>query len=249
MAIISLINRKGGVGKSTISINLAAGLARSGRRVLLIDTDSQGQAGRALGCSPEIGLAELVLGEARPQEAIHPARENLWLLAGGRSLSGLKRWITRKDYGGEQTLAEALSPLEDQYDLAILDTSPGWDALTVNALFYAERILAPVALEVLALQGLLEFQASLAAIQRYHPRLLLSDVLPTFLDRRGSKTAGGPGHLQGQYSAQLFAAPRYCRRPLEWPAPGPNIFEYAPQSTGAEDYQKLTERILSHGEA
>lgn len=249
MEKIAVALSKGGVGKTTTAVNLAAGLARAGRRVLLIDTDTQGQAGRALGCSPDTGLAELVLGEARPDEAVHPARENLWLLAGGRSLSGLKRWITRKDYGGEQTLAEALSPLEDQYDLAIVDTSPGWDALTVNALFYAGHILAPVALEVLALQGLLEFQANLAAIQKYRPQLALSDVLPTFLDRRVRKSAEILAQLEGHYASQLCQPVRYSVRLSECPGHGMSIFEYAPQSTGAEDYQKLTERILSHGQA
>ena len=81
------------------------------------------------------------------------------MLSGGRSLAGLKRLITQKDFGGEQTLVEALQPIEGIYDYVVMDTAPGWDALTVNVLFYAEDILAPVSLEVMTLQGLMEFPA------------------------------------------------------------------------------------------
>ena len=105
---------KGGVGKSTTAVSVAAGLARAGARVLLVDTDTQGQVAGMLGVQPRMGLAELLSGEHRPAQAIIEARERLWLLAGGRALAGLKRLIDRKDFGGEQTLVEALAPLEGQ---------------------------------------------------------------------------------------------------------------------------------------
>ena len=238
---------KGGVGKTTTAVNLAAGLGLSGYRVLLVDMDSQGQAGKSLGIQPNGGLAELVAGETTLEEAIVPARANLWLLAGGRGLAGLKRVITRKDFGGEQTVAEALAPLEGQYDYVILDTGPGWDALSVNALFYAGEVLVPVSLEVLTLQGLSEFARSMASVQQYHPALQLRYVLPTFFDRRVRKSEEILEQLTAYYSPQLCEPIRYNVRLSEAPGYGQTIFEYAPRSAGAEDYQKLTERIASDG--
>jgi chromosome partitioning protein len=87
-----------------------------------------------LGVAPEAGLAEVVTGEATFEDAAIEARERLWLLAGGRELAGVKRLIDRKDFSGEKTLGDALQPLEKRFDYLICDTSPGWDALTVNVL-------------------------------------------------------------------------------------------------------------------
>src|SRR5512139_664838 len=122
MRKIAVALSKGGVGKTTTAVNLAAGLANAGKRVLLVDVDTQGQAGKSLGCDHDGGLAELAAGETDPGRLLPAGRENLWLLAGGRGLAGLKRTITRKDYGGEQTLTEALSGLDGSYDYVILDT-------------------------------------------------------------------------------------------------------------------------------
>jgi chromosome partitioning protein len=247
MRKIAVALSKGGVGKTTTAVSLAAGLARAGQRVLLVDVDSQGQASRALGCDPPLGLAELVSGEAALGEVLSQARQNLWLLAGGRALAGLKRSITRKDFGGERTLAEALEPLDGQFDFAVLDTAPGWDALTVNALFYVTETLAPVSLEVMTLQGLREFSHSLTAIQHYHPALSLTYILPTFYDRRVKKSAEILEQLSQHYPEQVCQPVRYNVRLSECPGYGQTIFEFAPHSPGAEDYQTLTERILGNG--
>jgi chromosome partitioning protein len=249
MRKLAIALSKGGVGKTTTAVNLAAGLALAGQHVLLIDVDTQGQAARALGTAPTAGLAELATGEADLAEAILQARENLSLLAGGRGLASLKRLITRKDFGGEQTLVEALAPLDDRYDFAVLDTAPGWDALSVNALFYASEVLAPVSLEVMTLQSLLDFTGSLAAIGRYRPELALRYVLPTFLDRRVRKSDEILNQLGSHFGARVCAPIRYNVRLSEAPGYGQTIFEYAPHSPGADDYRALTERILSDGRA
>ena len=244
MRKLAIALSKGGVGKTTTAVNLAAGLALAGRHVLLIDVDTQGQAAKALGLAPLAGLAELTTGEADTGRAVVSARANLDLLGGGRGLASLKRLITRKDFGGEQTLAEALAPLDGRYDFAVLDTAPGWDALSVNALFYADEVLSPVSLEVMTLQSLLDFTHSLGAIQRYHPELALRYVLPTFLDRRVRKSDEILTQLGNHYGSQLCAPIRYNVRLSEAPGYGLTVFEYAPHSPGADDYRALAERIL-----
>jgi len=244
MRRIAIALSKGGVGKTTTAVNLAAGLARSGKTVLLVDVDTQGQVARALGCEPPAGLAEFIQGEVSIEDACFLARDNLWLLSGGRTLVGLKRVITRKDFGGEQTLAEAFDGLEDHYDYILLDTAPGWDALTVNVLFYAQAVLTPVSLEVMTLQGLIDFSRSMTTIQRYRDDLTLKYVVPTFFDRRVKKSEEILNQLQDHYGDQLCSPIRYNVRLSEAPGHGQTIFEYSPRSAGAQDYQKLTERIL-----
>lgn len=244
MRRIAVALSKGGVGKTTTTVNLAAGLARKGRRVLLVDMDTQGQVTKMLGLQPQAGVAEVVNSELAPAAAVVSARPGLWVLPGGRALAGVKRTIDRKEYGGERTISEALAPLADAYDYAIVDTAPGWDVLTVNALFYADEVIAPVALEIMALQGLMEFSQSLRAIQRYHEQLSLRYIVPTFLDRRVRKSDEILQQLRSHFEAQVCTPIRYSVRLSEAPGFGQTIFEYAAASPGAEDYLALTERIL-----
>lgn len=249
MRKIAIALSKGGVGKTTTAVNLAAGLARAGHRVLLVDMDTQGQSAQALGLRPEVGLGEVVMDNLPLQQAILTAREGISLVAGGRSLAGLKRVIARKEFGGERTLAESLAPLEGRYNLALVDTAPAWDSLTVNALFYASEVLIPVALEVMALQGMIEFTRSIASLQEYHPSLSLRYVLPTFMDRRVKKSAEILTQLQGHFADLVCDPIRYNVRLSEAPGHGQSIFEYAPRSAGAQDYQRLTERIMKDGKS
>lgn len=246
---IAVALSKGGVGKTTTAVSLAADLAQRGNSVLLIDLDTQGQAARALGVQPQLGITEVVSEETSAADAVCSARPRLWLLAGGRPLAGLKRIITRKEYGGERTLAEALTGWDEQFEYVIVDTAPGWDALTVNALFYASSILAPVSMEVLTLQGLAEFNQSIGAIQKYNPSLALKYILPTFFDRRVKKSDEILAQLRQHYPQQVCQPVRYSVRLSEAPGYGQTIFEYAPGSSGATDYANLTERILSDGDA
>jgi chromosome partitioning protein len=235
---------KGGVGKTTTAVNMAAGLALAGRRTLLVEVDTQGQAARALGLRPTAGLSDLIAGSAAPGETIMLARDRLWLLAGGRDLAGVKHQISRAEFRGEQTLSESLAPLSDAYDYVILDTGPGWDVLTVNALFYAAEILTPVSLEIMTLSSLIEFRQSVGAIQRYHPKLELRYILPTFLDRRVRKSGEILQQLNSAFGSGVCAPVRYSVKLSEAPGYGQTVFEYAPHSPGAEDYMKLTERII-----
>jgi len=248
MRRIAVSLSKGGVGKTTTAVNLAAGLALAGFNVLLVDTDTQGQASYMLGVKPKAGLTELMTGEVIPQECLLKARERLWLLAGGRSLAGVKRLIARKDFRGEMTLAEALTPFDGQFDYVIVDTSPGWDVLTINVLFYVQEVLIPVSLEVMAIQGLLEFSRSLASVQNYHKELTLKYVVPTFLDKRVKQSEEILQQLTSYYNSRMCPPIRYNVRLSEAPGYGKTIYEYAPGSPGARDYRDLVRRVAGNDE-
>ena len=234
---------KGGVGKTTTAVNLAAGLALGGYRVLLVDTDTQGQDSFVLGVKPKGGLVELINGELTAEETIVGARKNLWLLAGGKSIAGLKRMIDRKDFGGELTLTETLARVEHLFDYVIVDTSPGWDPITVNVLFYIAEVLTPVSMEVMSLQGLVEFLKALASIQKYRKELALKYIVPTFQDRKARKTMGIMEKLELMYGPILCPPIRYNEMLSEAPAHGQTIYEFAPGCSGAHDYRELVRRV------
>lgn len=235
---------KGGVAKSTSAVSIAHGLSMTGKKVLLIDSDDQGQDSYLLGVHPERGLAEVLNEEFSPSEAAHEARPGLFILAGGKELSGVKRFIGRKDYGAEKTLSEALSNIEGQFDFVLVDTSPAWDTLTINALFYCTELLIPVSLEALSLNSLAEFAQRLEGVRKFNPSLKHSFLLPTFADGRVKKSKEIMGILEKHYNSTLCAPIRYCSRISEASGFGQTIFEYAPKSTGAQDYKRMVERIM-----
>ncbi len=234
---------KGGVGKTTTSVNLSAGLALAGHKVLLVDTDTQGQSSYILGTKPRAGLTELLTKELSPEECIIRARKNLWLLAGGKSLAGVKRIIDRKSFGAEWTLSEALKDLEHRYDYVIIDTAPGWDQLIVNVLFYATEVLVPVALEVMPLQGLAEFMKSLGSIQKYRKEVVLKYIVPTFMDTRIKGPETIYSQLKKLYPEYICTPIRYSESLSEAPSYGKSIFEFAPGSTASADYRELVKKV------
>ena len=202
-----------------------------------------------LGVAPATGVAELMLGEVAPAQAVVEARERLFVLAGGSALAGVKRLIARQDYGGEHMVAKAMTFFEGQYDYVILDTAPSWDTINVATLFYATEVLIPVSLEAMALQGLVQFIQRLNDIQSYRPELTLRAILPTFLDRRVKQSEEIHAQLKMHYGTLLYPPIRYNVRLSEAPIYKQTIYEYAPQSSGAEDYQRVAERIIQDGKA
>lgn len=246
--IIAVMLAKGGVGKTTTSVSLAAGLANAGRRVLLIDTDTQGQVCHALGVDTKHGLYELVEEGVAPGDVLLEARSNLYVLAGGRQLAMLERAISRKDFRPESTLSNALTPLNEYFDYVIIDTAPAWGTLAVNVLTYAEELLCPVTLETLAVQGLIDFLERVQPIIQ-HTGSKLSYVLPTMLDRRFSQTREIMEQLQEHFGSLLCEPIRANIRLSEAPAHGQHIFEYEPKSRGAADYKQLTQRVINDEQA
>jgi len=234
---------KGGVGKTTTSVNLGAGLALAGYKVLLVDTDTQGQSSYILGKKPRAGLTELLTKELTPEETIVRARKNLWLLGGGKSLAGVKRIIDRKSFGAEWTLSEAMSELDHKYDFILIDTSPGWDQLIVNVLFYATEVLVPVALEAMPLHGLSEFMKSLGSIQKYRKEIALKYIVPTFLDTRVKGPETIFSQLKKLYPDYVCQPIRYSESLSEAPSYGKTIFEYAPGCNASADYRSLVRKV------
>ena len=144
----------------------------------------------------------------------------------------------------EETLSAALAPYIGEYDYVILDTSPGWDNLQINVLFFAQEVLTPVNLEALSLDGLIEFTRRINEVRRYHD-VVLRYVLPTALDRRVKQTEEIMPQLEQHFGDLVCAPIRYNVRLSESPAYGQHIFEHDPRSNGARDYLALTKRIIS----
>jgi cellulose biosynthesis protein BcsQ len=161
MRIIAVAMAKGGVGKTTTAVNLAHGLALAGKRVLLVDCDTQAQTTTFLGVTPSHGLYEFITGHdgngrtILKKEAIHAARDNLWVLAGGIKLVELKNWLGEQPREQRHAiLHQSLTPKNNGLDYLIFDCAPGWDVLSVNILMAAKEVLCPVALQGPALEGL-----------------------------------------------------------------------------------------------
>lgn len=241
--IIAVALAKGGVGKTTTAVNLAAALAHSDRRVLLVDTDTQNQAARSLGATPAKGLYDFVSGDAEAGDVLEQVRPNLFLMAGGASIARLKRQFAQAEFGVEKQLSEALTPLNEYFHYVIVDNSPGWDTLAVNVLFYAKEALCPVTLETLAVQGLFDYTERIERIGSVSG-IQLRYILPTMLDRRFAQTGEILGQLKEYYKERLCDPIRSNIRLSEAPAHGEHIFEYDAQSKGAADYAQLALRIL-----
>jgi len=250
MRTIAVAMAKGGVGKTTTAVNLAHGLALRGRRVLLVDCDTQGQTAKFLGVAPPHGLYEFITGRdthgqpVAKRQALFPTRENLWLLAGGIQLVELKNWLGEQPREVRQgILAQALVPREGSLDYLIYDCAPGWDVLSVNILMAAREVLCPVALQGASLEGLKTFFGYLMSAQRQNPALELKYVLPTMFDRRTRQSFEIYRKLHRLFRKQICAPIHYNVRLAEAPAAGRTIFEYRRQAVGAEDYTHLIQRV------
>jgi chromosome partitioning protein len=254
MRKIAIAMAKGGVGKTTTAVNLAHDLTLQGKRVLLVDCDTQGQVAKFLGVAPAHGLYEFITGRDElgnsvgKTEAIHQARDNLWILDGGIKLVELKYWLGEQPRERRHALLrKALVPKGDNLDFLIFDCAPGWDILSVNILMAVDEVLCPVALQAPALEGLKTFFKYLVSAQKLNTPLGLKYILPTLFDRRTRQSFELYNKLKRHFAKQICHPIRLNVRLSEAPAAGKSIFEFDPRASGASDYHKLTRRLIDDG--
>ncbi len=241
--IIAIGTEKGGVGKTTTTINLAAGLALQNRRVLIIDTDTQGHVATSLGITPEYGLYDYMVEQVPLADVLIEARENVYLIAGGESIARLAIRMSLSQIAPEQQLTTAMSPLLNRFHYILLDTGPGRNVVAINVAFFAREILCPVTPEALAVDGMKSYLKWIATFQR-QSGVELKYILPTDVDARLKQTDEIAGQLRTAFQRKMCAPIRTNVRLSEAAAHHQTIFEYAPNSRGAEDYAKLVERVI-----
>lgn len=262
MRRIAVINQKGGVGKTTTTVNLGAALARRGRRVCLVDLDPQAHATTHLGVEPDgqqPSLYHVLLGQRSIQQVRRQVAEKLWLIPADLDLAAAEVELAGV-VGREVILREALQKDEETFDYLIMDCGPSLGVLTLNALAAADEVLIPLQPHFLALHGLSKLLETTALVaRRIHPGLKVPGIvlclfdastrlaqevvtdLHTFLER--SRGQGLPWSC-----ARIFASKiRRNIKLAECPSHGQTIFTYAPRSPGAADYAALAEEIDGAG--
>jgi chromosome partitioning protein len=241
---IAVFNHKGGTGKTTTAVNVAAGLAEQGKRVLLVDVDAQGNVGVALGVrGPRTMYHVLVLG-TDPREAAVPARGNIDVITSNETLAAAELYLAGRP-NRDRVLRERMLGADD-YDVVVLDCSPSLSLLNQNALVYADSVLIPVSCDYLALIGVKQVIKTLRNVYEHlkHPVHILG-VVPTFYDARHRIGREVVETLRSKFGDLCFPPVRANIRLREAPAARQSIFEYAPESHGAEDYRAVVSQVLA----
>lgn len=248
--IISVANQKGGVGKTTTTVNLGASLAYLGKKVLLVDIDAQGNATSGVGIrKPDVkeDIYDILVNEVDIKETILPtSRENLFIVPATLQLAGAEIELTSM-MARESRLKLALDEIKDDYDYILIDCPPSLGHLTINAFTASDSILIPVQCEYYALEGLSQLLNTVRLVQKhFNPDLAIEGVLLTMFDARTNLGAEVVEEVRRYFQEKVYEVviPRNVRL-SEAPSHGLSIIDYDIRSKGAEVYQALAKEVLA----
>ena len=245
---IAILNQKGGTGKTTTAVSLAAGLAEREQEVLLIDTDAQGNVGVSLGIAGEKSLYHVLVENADPSDVAVPVRSHLDVITSDATLAAAEIWLARQNIDQRSRILTKrlnMMAISRRYDHVIIDCGPSLNLLNQNALSYADEVIVPVTCDYLALVGVKQVLRTIKDVERHLGHAVrVSAVLPTFYDGRTRLAREVLETLQGHFKHKCLEPIRLNTRLAEAPSHKKTIFEYAPVSHGAADYVRVVDWVL-----
>jgi chromosome partitioning protein len=250
-AVYAIANQKGGVGKTTTTVNMGACVARDGRQTLLVDLDAQCNATVALGLAKDTTPSsyDCLTGEVSVAEAARPAGpDNLWIVPAHVDLAGASVELPQME-NYERRLRDGLGPVRERFTYTLLDCPPSLGPVAVNALVAADKVIVPVQAEYLALEGLVQFLDTLKLIQReLNPALTMAGVVITMYDERTRLAHDVERELREHLPAPVFQTviPRSVRV-AEAPSYGIPVSEHDPESAGSRAYRALAQEVTAGG--
>ena len=247
--IIAVVNQKGGVGKTTSTVNLAASVALKGQKVLLMDIDPQGNATSGLGVNKrelETSSYDVIVNALPIEKAIRKTEfENLWVLPSNMNLAGAELELVDMKHR-ESKIKNAVAPIKADFDFIFLDCPPSLGLITLNALCAADTVLVPIQCEYYALEGLSQLISTIRQVKRlYNPHIEMEGVLLTMYDGRLNLTQQVVGELKRFFPKKVYATaiPRNVKL-SEAPSYGLPIHYYDKNSKGAAAYDALADEFL-----